>query len=109
MKEITYASWTAVASREFYYNTHFESHDVDRSNSIARKSNFRKHLVWHKIYSPGMELEDYWKRRDTTLHKRSTFGRNSIMRSGSSDMENGSSQANNGDLYQMSALHEDFF
>lgn len=57
------------------------SRGVDKSHSIARKCNFQKHLIWHKIYRPGMELEDHWKRRDPSRPKRVGYVRKPNKRS----------------------------
>ncbi|KZP20192.1 hypothetical protein FIBSPDRAFT_954805 [Athelia psychrophila] len=70
--------------------------------SIARKSNFRKHLGWHKVYNSGMELEDHWQRRDASMPKRVAHSRRPVKRSGSSDSESPCSLGvDNGSFYRI--------
>jgi len=69
-KETMSALWMAVAKRESLPIPHAYLESSHPPCSIARKSNFRKHLQGHRAYHPDIAFEDHWVRRDQPRPKR---------------------------------------
>ncbi|KAF7981676.1 hypothetical protein HWV62_32224 [Athelia sp. TMB] len=57
------------------------------------------------VYRAGMDLEEYWKRRDVKISKRTTYGRKPVKRSESFDIESDCSlRVDNVTLYHIDSL-----